>query len=69
MEKSSSAYIETGKDEKPEQQDPYFDLRQTIANHGKSEDGGMMSSVNSESGKGINGGGTPHRGQPSIGGK
>lgn len=67
---SKSAYNETGKDDmKPDQMDPFHDYAGSHSRHLSDEGGDLKGSVNSRSGAGINGGGTPGRGQPTLGGK
>lgn len=47
---SPSAYNQTGKEDSPEQKDPYFSFHEVIADHLSSEGADMEGSVNSRSG-------------------
>ena len=61
---SDSAYIETGKDDTPEQKNPYFSYDEVLANHGSDQGADMTGSVNSRSGEGIMGHGV--KGEPEY---
>jgi hypothetical protein len=61
---SDSAYNQTGKEDSPEQANPYHSWDEVLSNHGKTED--FESTVNSKSGEGIMGHGAP--GDPHAGG-
>lgn len=61
---SDSAFNQTGTEDTPEKQDPYFSYDDVLAHHLSSEGADLKGSVNSRSGEGIMGHGA--KGDPEY---